>query len=105
MGFKVIWSEAAAAELEDICSYIAQDDPEAATRVARSIVGHIDLLVSFPFIGPVYQRGLNTTLRLISFRSYRILMSWTSAEKLSRSFTSGMVPETRRHLNQRTRML
>jgi toxin ParE1/3/4 len=73
MGFKVIWSEAAAAELEDICFYIAQDDPEAAARVARGVVAHIDLLVSFPFIGPVYQRGLNTTFRLIVFRSYRIL--------------------------------
>ncbi|HZM85819.1 MAG TPA: type II toxin-antitoxin system RelE/ParE family toxin [Blastocatellia bacterium] len=53
MGFKVIWSDGAISDLEDICSYIAQDDPEAALRVARGIVGHTDLLASFPFIGPV----------------------------------------------------
>jgi toxin ParE1/3/4 len=73
MGFKVIWSDSAAAELEDICSYIAQDDPEAALRVARGIVAHTDLLASFPFIGRVYPRGSKGTLRLIVFGSYRIL--------------------------------
>lgn len=73
MGFKVIWSDAAAAELEDICSYIAQDDPEAALRVARGIVAHTDLLASFPFIGRVYPRSSKGTLRLIVFGSYRIL--------------------------------
>ena len=73
MGFKVIWSDAAAAELEDICFYIAQDDPEAALRVARGIVGHTDLLSSFPFIGPAYPGGSRGTLRLIVYRSYRIL--------------------------------
>ena len=73
MGFKVIWSDAAVLELEDICSYIAQDDPEAALRVARGIVAHTDLLATFPFIGPTYPRGSRGTLRLIVFRSYRIL--------------------------------
>jgi toxin ParE1/3/4 len=73
MGFKVIWTEPAAADLEDICFYIAQEDPEAALRVARGIIAHTDLLASFPFIGPVYPRGSKGTLRLIVHRSYSIL--------------------------------
>ena len=73
MGFKVIWSNPAVADLEDICFYIAQDDPEAAARVARSIVAHTNTLAAFPFIGPVYPRGSGGTLHLIVFRSYRIL--------------------------------
>jgi plasmid stabilization system protein ParE len=48
MGFKIIWSDPAVADLEDICSYIAQDDPEAALRVARGIVAHTDTLATFP---------------------------------------------------------
>ena len=48
MGFKVIWSDAAVLELEDICFYVAQDNPEAALRVARGIVAHTDLLATFP---------------------------------------------------------
>jgi len=64
MGFKVIWSDTAVGELEQICSYIAQDDPEAAVQLARGIVAHTDLLASFPFIGPVYPRGSRGKLRL-----------------------------------------
>ncbi len=71
MRFKIIWSDPAVADLEDICSYIAQDDPEAALSVAR--VAHTDTLATFPFIGPLYPRGSGGTLRLIVFRSYRIL--------------------------------
>ena len=73
MGFKVIWSDAAVLELEDICFYLAQDSPEAALRVSRGIVAHTDLLATFPFIGPTYPRGSQGALRLIAFRSYRIL--------------------------------
>ena len=73
MGFKVIWSDPAVADLENISFYIAQDNPEAATHVARGIVAHTDMLATFPFIGPVYPRGSGGTLRLIVFRSYRIL--------------------------------
>lgn len=73
MGFKVIWTEPAVADLEDICFYIAQNDPEAALLVARGIVAHTDLLATFPFIGPAYPRGSRGALRLIVYRSYRIL--------------------------------
>jgi toxin ParE1/3/4 len=73
MDFKIIWSDAAVADLEDVCSYIAQDDPEAACGVAQGILDHVDILATFPFIGPTYPRGSRGTLRLIVFRSYRIL--------------------------------
>ena len=46
MDFKVIWSDPAVADLEDISFYIAQDDPEAAARVARRIVAHTDTLAN-----------------------------------------------------------
>lgn len=35
MDFKIIWSDAALSDLEDICLYTAQDDPEAARIVAQ----------------------------------------------------------------------
>ena len=37
MDFKVIWSDAAIADLRDICSYIARHDPQAAQRMGRGI--------------------------------------------------------------------
>jgi len=72
MDFKVIWSDAAIADLHDICSYISHHNPEAARRMGRSILAHVRILASFPFIGPTYPRGLQGSLREIVYRSYRI---------------------------------
>ena len=72
MDFKVIWSDAAIADLHDICSYIARRDSQAAQRMGRGILDHVRILASFPFIGPTYPRGSRGSLREIVFRSYRI---------------------------------
>jgi len=72
MDFKIIWSDAAIADLQDIWSYIAQHDPKAAERVGRGILAHVRILESFPFIGPTYPRGAKGKLREIVFSSYRI---------------------------------
>ncbi len=72
MDFKVIWSEAAIADLQGICSYIAHHDPQAAHRMGRGILDHVHILASFPLIGPTYPRGARGTLREIVYRSYRI---------------------------------
>jgi toxin ParE1/3/4 len=72
MDFKVIWSDAAITDLQDICSYIAPHDSQAAQRMGRGILDHVRILASFPFIGPTYPRGSRSSLREIVFRSYRI---------------------------------
>ena len=72
MDFKVIWSDQAIEDLREICAYIAERDPEAATRVGRGVLDHVQILVQFPFIGPAYPRGAQGPLRQIVFRSYRI---------------------------------
>ena len=69
MDFKIIWSDAAIADLQDICFYVAQHDPPAAGRIGRGILDHVRILASFPFIGPTYPRGASGTLREIVFRS------------------------------------
>ena len=72
MGFEVIWSDAAFADLHDICSYIARHDQQAAYRIGRGILDHVRILAAFPFIGPAYPRGSSGSLREIVFKSYRI---------------------------------
>jgi len=72
MDFKIIWSDAAIADLENIWAHIAQHDPEAATRVGRGILSHVRVLANFPYIGPAYPRGSRGTLREIVVRPYRI---------------------------------
>jgi toxin ParE1/3/4 len=72
MDSKVVWSDEAIANLRDICSYIARDNPEAALRMGHGILDHVRILARFPFIGPAYPRGAQGPLRQIVFRSYRI---------------------------------
>jgi len=72
MDFKIVWSDAAIADLQEVCSYVAQHDPQAAGRIGRGILDHVRVLASFPFIGPTYPRGARGTLREIVFRSCRI---------------------------------
>ncbi len=82
MDFKIIWSDTAIVDLQDICSYVAQHDPQAARLIGRGILDHVGILASFPFIGPTYPRGARGTLREIVFRSYRIFYD-VSEESLS----------------------
>jgi plasmid stabilization system protein ParE len=56
MGFKIIWSDAAVADLEEVCSYIAQDDPEATNGVAQGILDHVDIPVHRPYISARFKR-------------------------------------------------
>ena len=72
MDFKVTWSDAAIADLQEICVYIARDNPQAAERMGRGILDHVRILASFPFIGPTYPRGAQGPLCEIVFRPYRI---------------------------------
>ncbi len=72
MEFKVIWSDAAIADLHEICAFIARDNPQAAYRIGRGILDHVRILGTFPLIGPAYPRGARGPLREIVFRSHRI---------------------------------
>lgn len=79
MDFKITWSEAAVADLQNLCSYIAHHNPQAALRMGQGILDHVRILASFPFIGPPYPRGARGTLREIVFRSYRIFYDVSEA--------------------------
>lgn len=48
---RVVWSEAAAKDLESIVRHIGIDSPEAARRVAKEIFATVMSLPSLPFRG------------------------------------------------------
>jgi addiction module RelE/StbE family toxin len=48
---RVRWTTDAANDLERICDYIAESRPEAARRVAQSVVERIGTLETFPHLG------------------------------------------------------
>lgn len=48
---RIVWFRSAIADLEEARAYIANDDPEAARRVASSIVHAVDRLARYPALG------------------------------------------------------
>lgn len=73
MDFKLIWTERALADLETIVRYYQQDQksPNAAQKVGSAIVDHVDVLRSFPDIGPRYPRHSGQYREVICY-DYRI---------------------------------
>lgn len=72
MDFKVIWTDSAIGDLEEICEYIARDNPAASEKTGRGILSHVRILETFPFIGPAYPRGASGRIREIVHGNYRI---------------------------------
>lgn len=48
---EVRWSLPAAEDLESICAHVERDNPEAARRVAQTIVDGCEGLKKFPYLG------------------------------------------------------
>ena len=82
MDFKVIWTDSAIADLEEICEYISSDNCAAARRIGRGILDHVKILEAFPFIGPAYPRQSGGAIREIVFRKYRIFYEVSDRSKL-----------------------
>ena len=78
MDFKVIWTDSAIADLEEICTFIARDNPKAAESVGWGILDHVKILESFPFIGPAYPRRSTGKIREIVYRHYRVFYEVSS---------------------------
>ena len=53
MSYKVIYTEDALSDLDNILEYIRADNPAAAERFGIALLNHIDLLGRFPYIGSV----------------------------------------------------
>ena len=82
MDFKVVWTDSAISDLEDVCAYISRDNPPASQRVGRGILDHVKILESFPFVGPTYPRGSMGTIREIVFEKYRIFYEVLAEPKI-----------------------
>jgi toxin ParE1/3/4 len=61
---------------------IANEDPDAAQRVGEDILKHVEVLATFPFIGPKYFRSSSDRVREIVCRSYRIFYRVTEERAL-----------------------
>ena len=82
MDFKVVWTDPALADLQEIVTHIARDKPTAAGRVGNDVIEHVETLRSFPFIGPTYPRGSTGNRREIVCGNYRIFYRVLEDRKL-----------------------
>jgi toxin ParE1/3/4 len=82
MDFKIVWTEPAIQNLREITAYISQDNPSAAVKLGAELFRHVEVLETFPFIGPAYPRGSGKEIREIIFRKYRIFYRVREDRKL-----------------------
>ncbi len=54
MGYEIVWTDNAGADLDAILDHIAASSPETSQRVGEALVDHVEILRSFPSIGPTY---------------------------------------------------
>lgn len=69
---EVRWTQEAAAWLEDIYHYIAQDNPRAAQRVVNAIYEKVQLLRTFPLLGHRHRSEPEGEIRILLYGHYRI---------------------------------
>jgi toxin ParE1/3/4 len=82
VGYEVILSRVAEADLFEIVEYIARDNPVAAVRFGRALAAHTRTLENFLRIGRVLPEFQTETLRELIHGSYRIVYEIDDAKKL-----------------------
>ena len=73
MGWKVILSPSATADLESIVSYIASDNPDAALRLGEKLIEKAEALTTFPESGRVVLELRQADLREVIHQNYRVI--------------------------------
>jgi toxin ParE1/3/4 len=69
---RLIWTDPALQDLEQIADYIALDDPAAAKRLVRKVFSKAELLQEFPEMCPVPHDLPESRYRLLVVRPLRI---------------------------------
>ena len=70
---KLIWSPRARADLLAIAEFIAADDPAAAERWVRKLVGAMEMVASTPRAARMVPELRRDDLREVLVRTYRIV--------------------------------
>lgn len=73
MGFKIVFTKPAIADLESLIAYISKDNPQVAERFGYAIIEKATNLEQFPFFGRVVPEFKIESVREIIHRPYRIV--------------------------------
>jgi plasmid stabilization system protein ParE len=67
--------------LEVIVRQVAKDDPAAAEELRLGLLGSVEILGRFPFIGPAYERDRTGRAREILYRRFRVFYRVREAQR------------------------
>lgn len=73
MGWKVIISPSAEADLADVVRYVAKHDSDAAARLGFELIARAESLANSPEMGRMVPEFRRPNLRQVICRSYRII--------------------------------
>ena len=82
MGFKIVFTKLAIADLSGLVTFIARDNPEAAEQFGCEIIEKTEKLDAFPFLGRVVPEFKIENIREIIHRPYRIVYRVREGQKL-----------------------
>ena len=81
MAFELIWSEPAVADLDSILNQLARTKLESALETGEAITRTVEVLRSFPRIGPFYLKDPRRIIREIACGKYRIFYKVNDEEQ------------------------
>ena len=70
---KIVWSEEALKDIEEIISFISKDSKLYAVNFASKIISAVETLRAFPEIGRIVPEYADPKIREIIYRNYRIV--------------------------------
>ena len=70
---KIVWSEEALKDIEEIISFISKDSELYAVNFASKIISAVETLRVFPEIGRIVPEYADPKIREIIYRNYRIV--------------------------------
>jgi len=82
MGFKIVFTKPAIADLEGLVSFIARDNPQAAEQFGYEIIAKAEKLDLFPLLGRVVPEFKIENIREVIHRPYRIVYRVREDQKL-----------------------
>jgi len=82
MGFKIVFTKPAIADLSALVTFISRDNPHAAEQFGYAIIAKAEKLDEFPLLGRVVPEFKIENLREIIHRPYRIVYRVREDQKL-----------------------
>lgn len=73
MAHRIVWTERASHDLEDIVLYLKARNPDAAARIGRGFFERVSALAEFPESGAVVREIGDSRYRKVLFRSWKIV--------------------------------